>query len=208
MPQIFWTADPHLEHQAILNHANRPFPDLTAHDEALVQNWNTTVPARGALVYIVGDLAWKNHASWIQRLHGKKVLVVGNHDKMNQAALRLFAMVDKIMVVRGLAPVPIVAVHYPLLSWPNSHYGSWHVHGHSHGRCAEVAAALRVDVGVDVWNYTPVPHELLIRKFEERTREKEQFYASFDLTKNAEETHLRQAELAERNNKLLQETTR
>lgn len=58
MNKIFLTADLHFGHQDILKHApNRPFSeteDITAHDEWLLDLWQSTVDKRDT-VYILGD---------------------------------------------------------------------------------------------------------------------------------------------------------
>ena len=131
-------------------------------NERLIESWNSVV-GRGDLTYVLGDLAFRNHGHFLHALNGKKILILGNHDKMPQAVLRSFTDVyglhrftlDKQMVV---------LCHYKLQVWPSSHYGSWHFYGHSHGRIEEHPDALSCDVGIDVWDYTPVPWELLKHK--------------------------------------------
>jgi calcineurin-like phosphoesterase family protein len=39
-------------------------------------------------------------------------------------------------------------------SWPNSHYASWHLYGHHHGKLPPYG--LSFDVGVDCWDFAPV----------------------------------------------------
>lgn len=44
--QVFFTADSHFGHQAVLGPRlglARPFPDIEAHDEALIAAWNAAV---------------------------------------------------------------------------------------------------------------------------------------------------------------------
>jgi calcineurin-like phosphoesterase family protein len=50
----------------------------------------------------------------------------------------------------------VVADHYPLLNWPKSHYGSWHVFGHIHKGTLPFAPGKSYNVGVDVNNFYPV----------------------------------------------------
>lgn len=38
--------------------------------------------------------------------------------------------------------------HYPIMSWDRQRYGSWHLHGHSHGNLSE-SKGLMLDVGID-----------------------------------------------------------
>lgn len=155
MQEMFITADLHLGHDAIRRHTNRPFMSVEQMDAALIANWNNTVPRKGTVI-VVGDFAWKDHAKYLNRLHGKKILIVGNHDKMNQAARSQFTEVHHILC-RVFQKKPAVFCHYPMLSWPGSTHGSWHLCGHSHGTVTTPEHVLRLDVGVDVFEYKPIP---------------------------------------------------
>jgi calcineurin-like phosphoesterase family protein len=166
---IFVTADLHLGHDAIRRLCARPFETLEEMDETLISNWNACVSRRD-LVYILGDFAWKFHDKYLARLKGKKILIRGNHDRMSQEKLRNFTEVHDLLV-RNIDGQRIVFCHYCLASWPSSGYGSWHLHGHSHGRIKETAGSLRCDVGVDVWDYSPVPWEAIEAKLGARRRE-------------------------------------
>ena len=56
--------------------------------------------------------------------------------------------------------VHLVLCHYPFRSWHRMHRGAINLHGHSHGRLKPVAR--QIDVGVDVWNFRPVPLDELL----------------------------------------------
>ena len=172
----FFIADLHLGHDerngrgGIIRHAHRPFSCIEDHDEALIKNFNDTVPKK-ALTYIVGDFAWKNHNKYLSRLNGKKILILGNHDRMPQETLRNFTSVHE-RLSRRIDGQIIVMDHYCGLVWDRSCHGSWQLYGHSHGRIAERDNVPRCDVGVDVWNYKPVPWEVLKMKLGKRTRDR------------------------------------
>jgi len=51
-----------------------------AHTEWIIKNWNKTV-GKDDIVIHLGDVAWKGHQEIIPRLNGKKILILGNHDK-------------------------------------------------------------------------------------------------------------------------------
>jgi calcineurin-like phosphoesterase family protein len=53
----------------------------------------------------------------------------------------------------------IVLSHYPFASWNQMHYGSWMLHGHSHGNMPWFGK--RVDVGVDCWMGAPVSYHMV-----------------------------------------------
>jgi calcineurin-like phosphoesterase family protein len=66
----------------------------------------------------------------------------------------------------------IVLCHYPFAEWDRKHYGSWHLHGHSHGNYH--GQGLIYDVGVDTNNFTPVSleqiTEIMARKEKDGTK--------------------------------------
>lgn len=55
----------------------------------------------------------------------------------------------------------IALMHYAMRVWNRKHYGTWHLHGHSHGRLAPEGGTLALDIRVDSWNYAPVSFEQL-----------------------------------------------
>lgn len=156
--KTYFTADTHFEHEAIRVHCGRPHMTIDQMNDALVENWNSVVPKKGALVYILGDFAWKNHARWLHKLNGKKVLIKGNHDDMNQKTYDLFREVTPLKDIK-IEKVKVTLCHYGMMSWNCSPWGAWHLYGHSHGRLPHKGLAM--DVGVDCNNYTPVSWETI-----------------------------------------------
>ena len=163
IPQ-FVTADTHLGHPNILRHAARPYSCLEEHDEGIVANWNELVPKR-AVVAVLGDFAWRDHARYLQRLNGKKILVCGSHDRMSQDALSLFKEVHKGGAMLNFGNQRIFwCSHCCPRVWERGHYGIPALFGHSHGRLETYN--LSVDVGVDSGRvfkkYFPIPIEEVI----------------------------------------------
>ena len=79
----WFTADLHLGHRNIIDYCNRPFRDVEAMNNALVENWNESIAADDT-VWIVGDFALGKIADtlpMVGALHGNKILVAGNHDR-------------------------------------------------------------------------------------------------------------------------------
>jgi len=161
---VFFTADQHYEHQLMLKKRN--FASIEEMNETMIEKHNSVVGRRD-IVYIVGDFAWKNHWKFVSRLNGKKVLILGSHDKMNQGTLAQFTEVSKYREI-SVEGQRIVLFHNPIESWEGMYRRVWHFYGHSHGRTIETRDRLRCDVGVDVWDYQPVPFEVLKKKMEER----------------------------------------
>ena len=62
----------------------------------------------------------------------------------------------------------IVLCHYPLVTWASSHHGAWSLHGHCHGSLKDDPRALRLDVGVDCFDYQPVAFEVLRERMKQK----------------------------------------
>ena len=81
--RVFVCADLHFSHTNIIKYEDRPFNDRDEMDEGLIRNWNSVV-TKDDTVYVLGDVAFcgKDKAkSLVQRLNGRKILIMGNHDR-------------------------------------------------------------------------------------------------------------------------------
>jgi len=167
---VFFMADNHFSHVNILKFCNRPFANVREMDAEMVRRWNEVV-RDDDVVYHLGDFTLGANAGWFRRLRGTVKVVPGGHDKrwLRQHAKNPYRTASgKIVEVlpplftleipRGKRPLVVALCHYPMLSWDRSHHGSIHLHGHSHGKIpAETSGkGVRIDVGVDVWNFRPV----------------------------------------------------
>lgn len=168
MSNIFFTADDHFGNKNILINSERPFQTIEEHDEYLISRWNNQVSRKDTTI-IVGDFAWKNHLTYLNRLNGKKILIIGSHDKMPKSSLSQFSEVHTLLF-RKFNGTYYYITHCPSLSWEQKHYKSVHLHGHSHGRNQEFSDLRRMDVGVDVSpDYSPFPLEFIEYKMSLKT---------------------------------------
>lgn len=156
MPRTWFTADTHFGHANVLHFCRRPFPDIAEHDDALIRAWNTRV-APADDVWHLGDFALGLDAAALARvfarLHGRKNLIVGNHDR--KATLRLpWSAPPRQMHEISVAGQRVVLCHYALRSWHRIHAGAVHLYGHTHATIPGTRHA--EDVGVDAWAYAPV----------------------------------------------------
>jgi calcineurin-like phosphoesterase family protein len=53
--------------------------------------------------------------------------------------------------------------------WRNSHRGSWHLYGHSHGGLHESPNSLSFDVGVDARDYRPISFDEVSKLMAKKT---------------------------------------
>lgn len=167
---IYFTADLHLGHRAIIHMQNRPFEDVDEMNRTIIGNYNAIVGPDDT-VYLLGDLCHhmkvEEANELISKLRGRKILIRGNHDKNYDASLFEEITDFKTISANGIY---IAMMHYPMLSWPKSHHGSLQLHGHVHGRREDNeenrdAGILRYDVGVEANDYCPVSIRQIISFF-------------------------------------------
>ncbi|WP_372367868.1 phosphoesterase [Candidatus Uabimicrobium sp. HlEnr_7] len=127
---------------------------LDRHDEQLIANWNTCV-SKGDRVYHLGDFSFGNEdyiEKILARLNGDIHLIKGNHDRNLRALEKRCIWVKdyfELKVKDNGQNQKIILLHYALRVWNASHYGSWHLYGHSHATLADDPLALSIDVGID-----------------------------------------------------------
>jgi calcineurin-like phosphoesterase family protein len=140
-------------------------------NEVMISNWNEVVRDED-IVYHVGDVAFEKDENKLIRilslLAGEIHLIRGNHDNLIRGRISgRFHSIEH----SGLREIsvedpdgfggrqPIVLCHYAMRVWNRSHFGAWHLYGHSHGTLPDDETSLSLDVGVDCWNYYPVSYE-------------------------------------------------
>jgi len=169
---ILYTADLHLGHANIIRHCDRPFADVSEMDACLVAAWNKRVNANDT-VYIVGDFIFRNARppeEYLEKLKGKKHLIIGNHDKdwlKKFDAQKYFESVGHYAEISN-GKSRIVLCHYPMMSWNKMNHGAFMVHGHIHnGRNGEYFPLLQslpniLNAGVDINGFQPVNFDELL----------------------------------------------
>lgn len=159
----YWfSADHHFGHKKILEYSNRPFSSIEEHDESLIKNHNSVV-SKNDIVIFAGDFTlWKNiegiYKRYVNRLNGKHVFLLGSHDYWLKGS-NCNQIWEKNIFFEG-KKYYIVACHYALRVWPRSHYGSYNVFGHSHGKLSTIGK--QYDIGVDNNNFYPVSLKQII----------------------------------------------
>ena len=149
--KIWFTADKHLNHKNILAYCNRPFETVEEMNAVLINNHNSVVSPED-IVYDLGDFCQGDAKKYLSRLNGNIIRIKGSHDKDIKSPYMM------IIQPKGLFDEyknkrTIVLCHYAMRSWHLSHYGSWHLYGHHHGRLESYG--LSADAGVDTNNFYP-----------------------------------------------------
>lgn len=154
--KLFFTADTHFGHKNVIKYCNRPYKDMDEMQEKIILKWNEVVSPLDTVVHL-GDFSFASAVLSRQiseELNGHIILVRGNHDSNKTINACGFSdVVDflELKIKDGDIIQKISCMHYPMAIWPNSHYGAWHLHGHSHGSYV-VPTGKILDVGWDTHN--------------------------------------------------------
>ena len=163
---VFIISDTHFGHANMCKYVFpygtkvRPFDNVQEMDEAMVERWNSIVKPEDK-VYHLGDVAIpRKSLSILEKLHGKKILIRGNHDifKLEDYS-KHFKDVRAFHVLNGC-----IFTHAPLHPMSLERFGC-NVHGHTHSnivrRPSEIGG-MEIDpsylnVCVEHTNYAPIP---------------------------------------------------
>lgn len=176
--EVFFSSDEHWSHAKIISHCPQSrghFANVDEMNEAIVANWNATVPKDG-VGFLLGDISFDKDLEktlwYISRLNGReKHLVRGNHDDhiTDEEWLRVFTTVSPLTEIMA-DDIRITLCHFPMAAWNQSHRGSWNLHGHSHGKRPESLEILQIDVGVDTngmfpYTFAEIKDRMIKKKF-------------------------------------------
>lgn len=187
--KVFFTSDTHFGHSNIITWCNRPFKDVHEMNEALIENWNSTV-GPDDVIYHLGDFAFGGSGFWksiVERLNGKKYLILGNHDEKNiRDGFKVYFeggihWQQKIRV-EGRA---IYLNHCPFLCYGGTYRSEsdivWQFHGHVHEMQGknlgedyprlQYRFPFQYDVGVDFNDYKPISFTEICKKIEQKNQE-------------------------------------
>ena len=127
---IYFISDLHFGHYNIIKYCNRPFKNTDEMDNQIIDRWNEKV-TNADTVYILGDVALsKSKIHLVERLNGKKHLILGNHDYHNLSEvenLNCFQTISYMDVIEIEGKV-ITLCHFPMYSF----IGDYLIYGHIH----------------------------------------------------------------------------
>jgi calcineurin-like phosphoesterase family protein len=150
----FVSADYHLGHRNIIKYTELPFSSVEEMDETIITRHNEVVKPNDTFIH-AGDftLANANKANeYIERLNGKHIFLNGSHDSW----LKGRKGINQIMELYVDGQLAVIG-HYAMRVWAASHYNSWHLYGHSHGKLPPVGKSW--DIGINGHNFYPYSWE-------------------------------------------------
>ena len=129
------------------------FRDVEHMRETMIEEWNQLV-GQDDTVYILGDVAFLpavEAVAIMHRLHGRKILIEGNHDRklLNDPAFRAcFDQVHNYLRLTHNGQL-VILFHYPIAEFDQMHRGAVHLHGHLHGNTSGLEHYRVRDMGFD-----------------------------------------------------------
>ena len=165
----WFTSDTHFGHENIIKYCNRPFENVEQMNETLIRNFNQRIKPNDR-VFFAGDFCFRNSAGgkkgegethkatyYQEKVNGIWTFIKGNHDRNNS----LKTCIEKIVIRYGGERICIV--HNPLHADKNYKY-NFVGHVHERWKIRKLGdSSIMINVGVDVWNFTPVSFEEIMR---------------------------------------------
>lgn len=176
MQDRYITSDLHFNHKNLLKYHSdsRPFETVEEMNEQLISRWNSRVKKQD-IIYILGDISFasiQKTKEFLEQLNGQKHLIFGNHDrKLRSYEIRKFFESTSDYKEIKYNNQQIVMMHFPIVSWHRKRYGSYMLHGHSHGKPLPYEHPRLFDVGVDGNNCYPYHLDEVIDIIKKRDNE-------------------------------------
>ena len=149
------TADTHFGDKGIIGYENRPFQTVLDMDERIIEEWNVRVDFTHDRVFVLGDFSFyekEETAKIVERLNGRKVLVIGNHDKDRTHKWWLDVGFEQVIEFPIIYNQYMILSHEPVYLNPRMPY--MNVHGHLHSNRLEYRGYY--NAGVELHGYAPV----------------------------------------------------
>ena len=167
---IYFTSDTHFGHHNIIEYCSRPFENVEDMDYKLIKNWNKVIKDKDD-IFILGDFSFYHdkvkNKEILDKLKGKKHLILGNHDYDNVVPKECFIEIVPYKELKYNKNF-LVLSHYPILSWNKKHRDSIHLFGHVHNdNLGEYEKQNCYNVGVDNNNSAPISINFIIERFKQ-----------------------------------------
>lgn len=169
----FFISDTHYGHSNILKFKGLDgalirsnFSSVEEMDQFMIDSHNKVVGPNDIL-YHGGDVCWTNQDLHrvMPQLNGKKILILGNHDKLRMSEyLRYFSDIYGSKWF-GHTPIKFMLTHIPMHSFSQFPSQTINVHGHIHEKeilITKTTSARWYNISVERLNYTPIPLEQLL----------------------------------------------
>jgi len=144
----YFTSDEHYGHSNIIKYCDRPFKNVEEMNNEIIKRHNEVVKDNDIVIH-GGDFTLADAEvakKYIKRLKGNHIFLMGSHDKWLKDR--------KYIWKKTIEGQFIFICHYAMRVWERSHYNSWNLFGHSHGKLE--SQGKQHDIGVDNNNFYPI----------------------------------------------------
>lgn len=157
----YWfTADTHFGHTNIVKYQKRPFKSVEQMDEIIIKKWNERVKPNDT-VFHLGDFSFKGgYQKYKQRLNGNIILLHGNHD-------------DDVSIIEDMTIEHGGKMWYMIHIPPEIQEADFCLCGHIHKewKIKRDGNKVMVNVGVDVWDYSPISIHHILKAIQTKKEE-------------------------------------
>ena len=166
MSQVYFIADPHFGGDTIIRYENRPFTTTKEMEQYLIKCWNEVVSDEDT-VYVLGDFSTDQTEEQdrviLEKLHGKKILIMGNHDQHRTPEQWRNLGFAECSPWTILYQDFFLLSHEPLYINQNMPYAN--IYGHVHGNMTyQSVTSQSACVCVERIQYTPILFDQLVRQ--------------------------------------------
>ncbi len=155
----YFASDYHWGHNNVLKYDSRPFESIEDHDKYIMECHNKIVRPTDHF-WFLGDLTLgdkKKAELMLRDMSGIKHFIKGNHDHDDTIdTYKRCGIYHGEQVTIVIDGQKIILNHCRMYTWPNSHHGSWNIHGHSHGTLDNIPWGKSLDVGINTRDYYPL----------------------------------------------------
>ena len=126
-------SDPHYFHTNIIRYTSRPFETIEHMNEELIKRHNSKVGKKDTVI-IAGDFSLGGKAETekvVSRLKGRKILIMGNHDKARSRNWWLNVGFDEVIKFPIIVNQFFIISHEPVFLNDSMPYVNFHGHIHS-----------------------------------------------------------------------------
>jgi calcineurin-like phosphoesterase family protein len=159
---IYFIGDTHFDHKNIIKYTHRPFSNVVEMNNAIKNNWNSTVGDNDT-VYFLGDwtFGWGHKPAlyWKKQLNGDIASIRGSHDREKNG-----------MGCENTRELHVNGYSFLLIHDPEGRKTKWHgwiIHGHVHNNMMDkypfINGELKtINVSAELINYKPVSLSYLL----------------------------------------------
>lgn len=166
---VWCWSDIHFGHANIIKYANRPFDNVDAMNEAMIQAYLACVGPDDVVIWN-GDIGFKSAGAIneiLNRLPGYKIHVVGNHDMDRSGKLATIDMDERhVCYVMNTDSVQLLFTHYPMDKVPRNCHN---LHGHIHQNISP--HPWNTNICVEHTNYAPAKLDELLPTINEKVKQ-------------------------------------